>query len=321
VRSPLLHFLVIGAVLFAGERWLFPPPVEPVVPVELSQESAERIRREWLARSGRLPDEQEWRALRRAALDEELLYREALARRLDQNDAVVARRLIRNMRFLEQNDGDEPATSEARDAELYREALEMKMHESDLVVRRRLIQKLKLGLYAVARSSEPGEEELEEYLASHARDFREPEQVRISQVFLSGDRRGSTLEGDAALVLTRLRERAAGGKLLPDAELRQLSDPLPLATGVPMRSQDQLARTFGGDFAQEVVVLADRSWQGPVPSSYGVHLVWIHERREARAPELAEVRSAVLDAVQRQRGDRALRTLLASLRERYGVAE
>jgi len=329
VRAPLLHFLVLGAVLLAGQRWLFPEPGAPLAPVELRAETGERLRREWLARSGRLPNEEEWRALRREALDEEILYREALTRGYHQDDALVARRLIRNMRFLDEEEadraGDPPSqeASNARDAELYREALALKMHESDLVVRRRLVQRMKLGVYAGARTPEPGEEELVAYLERHAEDFREPEQVRISQVFLSGERRGDTLEADAAALLARLRTGAGKGEgeAPADAELRQLGDPLPLPTAVPMRSEEQLARTFGDRFGRGVMGLPVGSWQGPVPSAYGVHLVWVHERRATRIPGLQELRVGVLDAVQRERGERALRALLASLRERYGVVE
>ena len=34
-------------------------------------------------------------------------------------------------------------------------------------------------------------------------------------------------------------------------------------------------------------------WQGPVPSGYGVHLVYVSERTEGRRPDLADVREAV----------------------------
>jgi len=315
----------MGALLFVGQRWLFPQAESPPTPVSLSEESSERIRREWLARSGRLPDAEEWQALRREALDEEVLYRDALARGLHEDDALVARRLIRNMRFL-QEDGEEGAApsrdgKQARDAELYREALALKMHESDLVVRRRLVQRMRLAVYAAARTPEPTDEELAAYLASHADAFREPEQVRISQVFLSSERRGSALEADAELLLARLRSTASQGELSADSALRRLGDPLPLPTAIPMRSQAQLARTFGGDFARVVIGLPARSWQGPIPSSYGVHLVWLHARRAARTPELEELRTRVLDAVQRERGEQALRALVTVLRARYGVVE
>jgi hypothetical protein len=325
VRAPLLHFLILGALLFIGQRWFFPQVEPPPAPITLSEESAERIRREWLARSGRLPDAREWQALRREALNDELLYREALALGLHENDALVARRLIRNMRFLaEGEDEDREETgppSRARDAELYREALALKMHESDLVVRRRLVQTMTLGVYAAARTPEPTEEELEAYLASHPDAFRVPEQVRITQVFLSGERRGSALEADAAALLERLRAEASQGELLANPALGQLGDPLPLPTEVPMRSEAQLVRTFGGDFASAVMGIPQGSWQGPIASSYGFHCVWLHERIAARVPTLGELRRQVLDAVQRERGEQALGALLASLRERYGVQE
>ena len=42
VRSPLLHFLVLGALLLAGQRWLLPEPDPPRAPIVLTEESSER---------------------------------------------------------------------------------------------------------------------------------------------------------------------------------------------------------------------------------------------------------------------------------------
>ena len=52
-------------------------------------------------------------------------------------------------------------------------------------------------------------------------------------------------------------------------------------------------KQFGEKFAAKLDELTPGSWQGPVESGYGVHLVLISERTEGRMPELAEVRDSV----------------------------
>ena len=55
-------------------------------------------------------------------------------------------------------------------------------------------------------------------------------------------------------------------------------------------------------------------WAAPLPSSYGLHLVWVHEKEPERAMELEAVRSQVREALLAERGDAALEAELERLR-------
>ena len=61
------------------------------------------------------------------------------------------------------------------------------------------------------------------------------------------------------------------------------------------------------------------AWTGPCPSSFGVHFVWVHERREAALPSLDEARARVLGAYRDARQAEALRARLDELRASYDV--
>ena len=77
---PLLQFLLLGTLIFAGDRWLLDRDEDPEPTlIEISSDQLAVIRRTALASSGRLPDEAELRALVDAETAEEMLYREALA--------------------------------------------------------------------------------------------------------------------------------------------------------------------------------------------------------------------------------------------------
>ena len=92
-----------------------------------------------------------------------------------------------------------------------------------------------------------------------------------------------------------------------------------LQNDYPSRSQRELRELFGAAFAESVFELEPGSWQGPVESSYGVHLVLVRDRTEPRLPDLSEVRDRVkvdlLDKRQREMND----AFYAALRERYEV--
>jgi hypothetical protein len=233
--------------------------------------------------------------------DDDLLYRAALARGLQRDDPVVQRRLIHNMRFLERADRDSEA--------LYGDAQALGMPNTDLVVRRRLIERMRLLLQQSALAAEPSDAELQAYLDAHSERFTAPERVRLTQVFLSAQRRGAALEHDAA----RLEADLTADDVTRAAAL---GDPLPLPVSIALASHEDLTRLFGPQFAAAVRSLSPGGWYGPLASPYGLHLVWIEERQSARPAELAAVRAEVRAALRAERAATALNDALRALRVR-----
>jgi hypothetical protein len=310
LRQPVLHFAAIGALLFALETQVLGSAQagagggrgEPVV---ISAQRVAELRRDWLARTGRLPTQAELRALVGAEIDDELLLREARARGLHRSDPIVRRRLVRNLRFL----SEDPSRS---DQELLREALALGMDRTDLVVRRRLIQKMKL--LAQAAAAEPTRAELEAFLAHNRERFTQPARVRISHVYLSRDRRGDSLEVDARALFDRLIAES-----VDPHGASELGDPFLLQHHLPLRSERDLAKAFGPEFARRVLAQGPGAWSAPVASSYGVHLVWVHERVPELPSSLASVAGEVRAALLAGRGEAELRARLRRLRSRTAV--
>lgn len=307
---PLLHFLVIGALLFAADRVRtdLAPDQGPLGSIELDEMTLARFARDAVAQTGRPASERE--ILARAALwaDEEILYREARRIGIDRVDPVVRSRLVRNMRFLAEADDSRS------DDELYAAALELGMDRSDLVVRRRLVQQMRFLLEATAPRVAPSDEELRAYVASRPERYRIPERVRLAHIYLSRDRRGGALADDARALLDRIRREGT-----PPTAARELGDPFLHPSELGLQSEAQLARQLGAVFASAAIGLEPGSWQGPVESAYGMHLVWLHERQSAREPELDTVRRSALSSLQADRNAEVLEARLAALRERYAV--
>ena len=241
-------------------------------------------------------------AARAAEADDEVLYRAALARGYERDDPVVFRRLVQNLRCAGADGGRE-------DSELFDEALAMRMHESDPVVRRRLVQRMRLDLEAAAVSADPDESSLRDYYARHADTYRSPARVRFTQLYFRGDH-----ERDARRLLARLRagyetaERAVG-----------LGEPFLHAVEQPLQTSDELAGRFGSAFAEGVMAAPPGTWSGPIPSAYGLHLVFVHEREPERALAFEQARDAVRHAVIAERRRTALERGLRALRREFPV--
>ncbi len=175
-----------------------------------------------------------------------------------------------------------------RDEISYREATAMGLDRDDATIRRRMRLKLETLNEDIAAAMTPTEQDLQTFLEQHQKSFLEEPQAAFRQVFLNPDRRGARIEADARKLLARLR--AAG----PDADLADFGDPLmSLSDDLPLSPVSEIGRIFGEKFSRTVVEIEPGQWQGPVLSGYGLHLVYVTERRPARLPKLAEIRDRV----------------------------
>lgn len=93
LREPLLHFVLLGALLFGIDQLLVSRTDDPrviVVDAEVDKEAITLFK----AARGHDPDAKELDALRRAWLDNEVLYREGLALGVDKGDSAIRERVI-----------------------------------------------------------------------------------------------------------------------------------------------------------------------------------------------------------------------------------
>jgi hypothetical protein len=93
LREPLLHFLVLGGLLFAADAFLVGRAADPrsiLVTTEVDSDTRNLFR----SARGREPNPDELKALRERWIDNEVLYREGLALRVDQGDTAIRERVI-----------------------------------------------------------------------------------------------------------------------------------------------------------------------------------------------------------------------------------
>ncbi|HKJ23203.1 MAG TPA: peptidylprolyl isomerase [Myxococcota bacterium] len=323
LRAPLLHFLVLGALL-AGLR----PAEPPSIVIDAAAQA--RLRRDFERREARPPSEAELAALVDEAIDEEVLLREAIDAGALRHDGTVVNRLVQLGRFLgpeaaasapvpaaiaaepaapgrEAAPGGDPGGATPDDAVARARALGL--DRSDPVVRRYLLERARLTIASEADTPEPSEAELRTYLAGHAEAFRTPERLRLHHVFVRGDRpdAGARAARLAAALSTRVPEDA-----------RALGDAFP-SGGRVVASGRELALRFGREFVAALDPAARGRWQGPIPSAHGLHLVWLEDPLPARDPRLDEVRTRVRQALLQERRTAHLRRRLDGLRARLAI--
>ena len=92
-REPLLHFVLLGGLLFAVDQFIIGRAEDPRT-IVLTQDVDKEAGELFAASRGRPPTTEELAALRRTWLDNEVLYREGLAMQVDRGDDAIRQRVI-----------------------------------------------------------------------------------------------------------------------------------------------------------------------------------------------------------------------------------
>ena len=151
------------------------------------------------------------------------------------------------------------------------------------------------------------------YLQAHSDTFRVERRWSFRQVYLNADRRGAAAEAQARA----LRERLAGAR--PDVAIDGLGDAVMLPAEVPRSTRAEVARQFGDEFADALLAAGLGQWTGPIRSGYGLHVVLVRERTDARLPALSEVRAQVEREFTADRRTRQLDAMYREFLSRYRV--
>jgi len=197
--------------------------------------------------------------------------------------------------------------------EIYnREALLLGLDRDDTMIRRRLRQKMEFLVDAEVDAMAPTDAQLEVYLKSNADQFRIAPMMAFEQIYLSPIKRGDRISADAQEILDDVRGNA-------QSDPKKLGDQTLLPPTLPLVAKATINQTFGGTFADELEKLPENQWSGPVPSSYGLHLVRVSERKEGRNPALSEVRDAVAREWSNTRRKALEAERIEALLKRYNV--
>jgi hypothetical protein len=199
-----------------------------------------------------------------------------------------------------------------RDEIFYREGRAAGLDRDDVVIRRRVRQKMEFLAEDMA-AAEPSDEQLAAYLASNPERFRTEDRLTFHHVFLSATRRGSALDGDAKQIADTLARTSA------PVDTATIGDPFLLGEEFREMSQSDVARTFGEGFAKQLSAVEPGRWQGPIPSSFGVHFAFVDERAKGSLPPLDTVREAVQREWLNARRIETEQKLYRTLRDRYQI--
>lgn len=268
LREPLLHFLLIGAGLFLLYSQIADPLAETDQRITITQTDLERLASAWLKRTGRPPSAQEREQQIEHYIREQVLYREAMAMGLDQDDVIVRRRLAQKMEYL--------------------------FNDLSFV-------------------PDPSDTELALFLSENSEKFTQPATLSFRQIYLDPSQRNEKIAADAQDLLDQLKDTSTVDDTI------QLGDRSLLPYHFTNERESRIAGMFGTEFSVQVFALPLDGWQGPISSEYGLHLIYINSRTQARLPPLEEIRERVARDWRSTKQDQANEVFYQSLFQRYKI--
>jgi peptidyl-prolyl cis-trans isomerase C len=271
LREPLVHFLLIGAILFGFYSLTQSghPGVAPSKEIRLSLDEIAQLALQFQAQWRREPTPAELRRLIENRVQNEVLYREALAMGLDKDDEIVKRRMAQKMQFLAED---------------------------------------------VAAAREPTMVELRSWFAKNSGKFARPPRLSFRHLYFSPDRRGARAREDAEQALAKLAGQPVDAKIASS-----LADAFMFQDYYRDRAPEYLGKEFGPQFAQAVAKLPPGSWQGPVESGLGWHLVFVDTVIPGRVPAFEETEPDVKTAWLGEQKELAWQKAYKEMRAKYTV--
>ncbi len=296
-QQPLLHFLLLGSLLFFVSA-LWRDWAQRLVDYPEPQR-IEQLQRDWLAQHGGKLEAAQREALIRQEIDERILFAEALRLRLHLGDPVVLRRLHQDLEFL---------GIRTPPGEEIRTALDMQLYHGDELIRRRLVERMRsIGSGPLP---EPTESALRERMQAQRERWMSAPRISFEQCFL---RHESGVAERAAALLKSLRQNPAGP--LPQGD--------PFLHGELFQRLDeaQLSKRFGAAFSRQLLAETRHRGDiiGPLASPYGLHLLRVVDHDPPRPLPFEHVRPQLLREWQQDMAQAHLRQWMAALRLRYRV--
>lgn len=271
LREPLVHFLLIGAVLFGVYSFTQAgrPASASSKEIQLTVDELSQLALLFQSQWRREPTPEEFSRLVENKVQNEVLYREALAMGLDREDEIVKRRMAQKMRFLAED---------------------------------------------VAAAREPTTAELRTWYEKNSASFAQPPRLSFRHLYFSPDRRGPRARDDAAKALAALAGQPEDAKAAS-----ALADPFMFQEYYRDRAPEYLAKEFGPQFALAVAKLEPGSWQGPIESGFGWHLLFVDTVIPGRVPAFEEIEPDVKPAWLAEQKARAWEKAYQEMRAEYRV--
>jgi len=200
---------------------------------------------------------------------------------------------------------------EIREKIMYQEALALGLDQGDTFVRRRLAQKMEFFTSDLADLANPSEAQLLQYMSAHKEMFTSDGEITFRQIYI--DPTKHKLQTYSQTLLDTLKSKAN------EVDIGTLTDSYMFKQTYTKQSAFNLKKVFGEPFVKELFTLPLHTWQGPIVSNYGEHLVFIDSVTLSQQEPLNKVRDKVVMEYKAKKRKEMDKVFYGNLRKSYDV--
>lgn len=201
-----------------------------------------------------------------------------------------------------------------REEVLFREATALGLDKDDTIVKRRLAQKMEFLAEGASIDNDPSIDTLRAWFKDNQQRFALSPRVSFRHIYFSSDRHGERTREAAVKALEQIAGQAGDAK-----DVASLGNPFMYQDYYGDRSFDDVAKLFGPGFARALVSIKSGSWQGPVETGYGWHLIFVDSSAPGRVPAFEEIESDIKASWIADQRAQAKAKAYETMRARYQV--
>lgn len=197
-----------------------------------------------------------------------------------------------------------------REEVLYQEALKQGLDKKNAAVKRALITQLEVLAEGQGEQREIISEDILAYYNLRKDQFVSPARFTFLQVYF-----GENADSEE-LAAWRDAWNASG---LDFEQVREKGIPTMLPSGMDMQRSDQVDREFGEGFSRALEGMPPGLWSGPVPSSFGWHLIYLDSLIPSSALPLSAVQDEIYSQLEYEEKNAARELFYTELIQQYDV--
>lgn len=192
----------------------------------------------------------------------------------------------------------------------YREGVRLGLDKNDIVIVRRVHQKVDFIAEKNTTLPYATDDLLAAYLKDNADKFRLENRLSLKQVYFDPKKHGNNIQDNLTSTLATLIKK-------PKKNINELGERYLFKPSYPNKRLSELNNIFGNKFVNAIENLPENTWQGPVLSGFGMHLVYIEDKQVGELPTLDQIHSKVLREWQNSLREQSHKQYYDELLKRY----
>ncbi len=188
---------------------------------------------------------------------------------------------------------------------LYREALKKGLDKDDDTIRLHLAKKMKFVFDDLSFTKKATTEDLEKFLTENSAMFIEPASISFNQVLFTKTKDSKDINIESKKFLERLENSKS-------TKISTIGDKVEM-------NEKSMTKIFGVEFVKSIFALPVHTWQGPIKTKHGIHLVYVHSKIEAKVPELSEIKDNVAIAWREEKMAEVNKVFYKELYKNYDI--